>query len=56
MRYYGDIWSTYIPGQDGVSHVRMVASHCCPFELSSFNELYMEKPVCSITFIPTEIF
>ena len=39
MRYYDDIWNTYIPGQDGVSQVRMVSSHCCPIALSSLNEL-----------------
>ena len=53
MRYYDDIWYTYISGQDGVSHAIMVAAL---FEFSILNGLYRGKHVRSITIIPFEIF
>ena len=39
-----------------MSHARMVALPCWPFELSPLNELYREKLVRLITHIPIEIF
>ena len=56
-RCFDDInWYTYISGQDGVSHSRLVAPSCCPFELSPLNELYRGKLVRPTTLIPFEIF
>ena len=37
-----------------MSHVRVVAPPCCPFELSPLNELYRGKLVHSITLIGFE--
>ena len=48
LRYFAYLWHSYISGEDCVSHVRMVASSSCPFELSPFNKLDRGKLVqCS---------
>ena len=39
-----------------MSRARMVALPCWPSELSSLNELYRGKLVCSITLIPFVIY
>ena len=46
----------YISGQEGVSRLQIVASPCCPFELSPLNLLKSGKLVHLITLIPFEIF
>ena len=42
-----DIWHTCISGQDGVSHARMVAPLCCPFELSPLND-FKGQSLCAL--------
>ena len=44
-----------IPGQDGVSHARIVALSCWP-ELSPLNELYRGNLVRLTTLVSFEIF
>ena len=48
LTYFANIWHSYISGEDGVSHARMVASSSFPFELSPFNKLDRGKLVRSI--------
>ena len=38
LRYFDDIWYTYISGQDEMSRAIIVSPPGCPFELSPFNE------------------
>ena len=48
LKYFDDIWYTYLSGQDGVSRAITVALPCWRFELSPLYELYIWK-VCALS-------
>ena len=43
LSHFNDIWYTYISGENGMSHARMVAPLSCPSDLSPLNKLDREK-------------
>ena len=51
LRYFDDIWYTYMSGQDNVLHARIVAPPHYPSELSPLNELYRGKLISSLIVI-----
>ena len=55
MRYFDDIWYTYISAQDGVPRVGTVAPPSCPLELNILNEPNRGNLLRSITLVPFEI-
>ena len=51
MRYFDDIWYSFISGLYNVSHAKMTATPCYTFELSPLNQLYRRELVSSIIVI-----